>query len=229
MGMNTRENGYGYTAHDLLWAADPRDLTVMAPLPHWIDADWLTCAPVVVRRESAPGTAPIPVGIRGQARNERHQTYLARKSVIRSVKPEMLARAMACGLMAFHREFAALRTLQVLAPQLDAMGLVWGPTGGVGFELASGLPVLRPDSDLDLVVRAAAPLSVEIADALRAMNRSAGCRLDIQIDTGHGAFALMEWRADCRQILLKTDSGPLLTSDPWRLHMRRTSDEARQP
>ena len=110
----------------------------------------------------------------------------------------------------------ALRTLAELAPTLDESGLAWGPTGSVGFQLASGLPVLRMASDLDLLVRAPAPLGAEQLSLLQALGNGAGCRLDVQIDTGHGGFALAEWLRGGASVLLKTDRGPVLTSDPWQ-------------
>jgi phosphoribosyl-dephospho-CoA transferase len=77
------------------------------------------------------------------------------------------------------------------------------------------LPVLRPDSDLDLVVRAPRPLSPSQAAALGALQRQVRCPIDIQVDTGNGAFALAEWSRPARRVLLKTGAGPVLTNDPW--------------
>jgi phosphoribosyl-dephospho-CoA transferase len=102
-----------------------------------------------------------------------------------------------------------------LAPRLQALGLAWGPVGGAGFWLASGLPVLRPTSDLDLLVRAPDPLAPATVAALAALQRDAACRIDIQVDTGRGGFALMEY-ARGGMVMLKTDCGPQLSSDPWQ-------------
>jgi phosphoribosyl-dephospho-CoA transferase len=113
--------------------------------------------------------------------------------------------------------FAPLRALAALAPRLRALGLAWGPTGGAGFFLASGLPVLREDSDLDLLVRSPAPLPRATVDALLAMQAGAGCRVDIQVDTGAGGFALSEYAQGRGRVLLKTGTGPVLVADPWRL------------
>ena len=51
---------------------------------------------------------------------------------------------------------------------------------------------------------------------LKALQGRVACWLDIQIDTGTGGFALNEWLAGRRQVLLKTAGGPLLVEDPWR-------------
>lgn len=194
---------HGYRAHDLLWLdAMPDEMA----LPAWANHS----APLVVRRAmAAPGR--IPVGLRGLRRSERHACEIMAASVLRCVTPEMLA------AMPFDGEsYAALSALQTVAPLLDATGWAWGPTGGVGFALASGLPVLRADSDLDLVLRLDTPPDAAQTEALRAIAAAVtACRLDLQIDTGHGGFAYAEWAAGRSSILLKTDRGPLLTASPW--------------
>jgi phosphoribosyl-dephospho-CoA transferase len=197
-------------AHDLIWVTETARLELDGPSPAWLTPDWLKRAPLVVRRESTPDDR-LPVGLRGIARNQRCKGYLRRAGVARRVTPEMLAAG------AGHRHTVpALDALATLAPALDALGLAWGPTGGVGFFLACGLPVLRPDSDLDLLVRAPQPLSAAQAAALAALQAETACRIDIQIDTGGGAFALAEWSRTAGRVLLKTSTGPVLSDDPWR-------------
>jgi len=197
-----------WRAHDLLWIAGaPAGL-----LPSWADAAWLLQAPLVVRR--APAEAGnIPVGLRGRVRSERHACQIDAASVLRRVTPEMLAGAAA---LAAPGQYAALDTLRALAPRLNDTGWSWGPTGGVGFALASGLPVLRTDSDLDLVLRIERPPDAAQQAMLAALVSSVtNCRLDLQIDTGHGAFAYAEWAASRGKVMLKTDHGPFLTATPW--------------
>jgi phosphoribosyl-dephospho-CoA transferase len=96
-----------------------------------------------------------------------------------------------------------------------ALGLAWGPTGSVGFELATGVAAASTDSDLDVVVRAPEPLPLgnarEIADHL---NRLPTC-VDAQLDTPAGAVMLSEYARGDR-VLLRTPDGPRLTWDPWR-------------
>ncbi len=91
----------------------------------------------------------------------------------------------------------------------------WGITGSVGFALASGVSTLRQDSDLDLLLRAAQPLSRDEARALFSLLQAVPARIDMQIDTGRGGFALAEWAGEADRVLLKTGRGPLLVVDPW--------------
>jgi phosphoribosyl-dephospho-CoA transferase len=199
-----------YQPHDLLFLRLPDRFDAGGAWPDWLDATWLTKAPLVVRREAAPGSL-VPVGARGTRRNERCRGYVQQAAVSRCVMPEMLAHApipAGCTLL-------PLLALAELAPRLDALGLAWGPAGGAGFQLASGLPVLREDSDLDLLVRAPWPLPARLVDRLAGLVDGAPCRIDLQVDTGLGGFALAEYVRGGR-VLLKTAHGPLLVDDPWR-------------
>ena len=202
---------HGYRAHDLLWLDT---MPAGEALPAWATPAWLRQAPLVVRRAtSAPGR--LPVGLRGALRGERHGCEIGVSSVLCRVTPEMLS-ARVAAIAADGRQYGALAALRTVAPLLDATGWAWGPTGGVGFALASGLPVLRDDSDLDLVLRLPAPPDAAQTEALRAIAAAVTtCRLDLQIDTGHGGFAWAEWAAGRSSILLKTNRGPLLTATPW--------------
>ena len=182
--------------HDLLWVDDASAVVPVDALPLWATTAWLAVAPLVVRR--APRLRDrVPIGLRGAARNERCAAWVARDRVIRE-----------SGL-------PCLRALARLACELDESSLAWGVTGSVGFTLASGFDVLRAGSDLDLLVRS--PDSGNAA-ALRALRRStsdAESRIDVQVETPCGAFALKEWLRTGGPVLLKTADGPSLCDDPW--------------
>ena len=42
-------------------------------------------------------------------------------------------------------------------------------------------------------------------------------RVDLQLETPQGAVALREWAGEAPRVLLKTQDGPLLVSDPWQV------------
>jgi phosphoribosyl-dephospho-CoA transferase len=205
----------GAAPHDLLWVTDWQALHAAAPLPAWASADSLGRAPVVVRREWVADRALIPVGLRGRTRSQRLAAYLERGAVRRVVRPETLAQEAAWRGQPQFGPVPALAALGRVAPMLDASGLRWGPGGSIGYALASGLPVLHPDSDLDLVVRVDTPLAPDQARLLKATLSGCECRIDMQIDTGSGGFSFAEWIRENGRVLLKTDIGPFLTSDPW--------------
>lgn len=206
-----------YGPHDLLWPTSRRALISNEVLPDWAHSGRLVHAPVVVRREKPAQPGLIPVGLRGETRSQRFPAYLHCNAVLRVVRPETLARNAVWQNRLTLRHFSAIAALKELTPHLDATGLCWGPTGSVGYTLATGLPVLNAQSDLDLVVRASVPPTPAQIAILRAATSLASCRVDMQIDTGRGAFSFSEWADGQGRVLVKTDLGPLLLVDPWDL------------
>ncbi len=91
---------------------------------------------------------------------------------------------------------------------------VWGITGSVGYALATEVPVLHANSDLDLLIRCPQPVAHHALAEWQQVISQMLCRADTQIETPQGAFALAEWLRDGRA-LLKTSSGPHLVRDPW--------------
>jgi phosphoribosyl-dephospho-CoA transferase len=217
----------------------PMDRVIDAPRPHdllflrpgaafepcsagtrgWLDAAWLAQAPLVVRRATVDG-GRTPVGARGLARNQRCAGTIALADVARRVTPEDLAQGVlaAAGIeadrLAAATALPCVAALLALAPRLAELGLDWGPAGGAGFWLTSGLPILGPGSDLDLLVRVPHPPARATLAALCALQDRAACRIDVQLDNGIGGFALHEY-ARGGKVLLKTVAGPLLVAAPW--------------
>ena len=201
--------------HDLLWLEDASSLIFSEPPPPWAAPVWLAVAPVVVRRAVLADTARIPVGLRGATRSERCAAQVPAHQVVRAVTPEAVARRALHSAPVRDSALPCLQTLARLGPLLDGLPLVWGVTGGVGFSLASGFDVLRADSDLDLILRA--PLASD-AVALRGVAGlldDSEARIDMQVETPFGAFALREWLRTGGAVLLKTSHGPVLTNDAW--------------
>jgi len=195
--------------HDLLFLDRPGAFACDGPRPDWLDP----AAPLVVRREAtAPGI--VPVGARGLQRNERCKGYVAATDVAAVVTPRMLAARALAGASAADGDLPCIAALRALAPRLDALDVDWGPAGGAGYWLACGLPVLRATSDLDLLVRLPRKPSPALVAALCTLHEGQPCRLDIQVDTGAGGFALAEYVRGGR-VLLKTATGPRLVDHPW--------------
>ena len=200
--------------HDLLRLADGTGLSHEESVPAWIPTSLTRAACVVVRRAHAPAGL-IPVGVRGRTRAERFASLLPLDAVAARVTPEDLVCARGWRNMVRARWIRSLRVLDAVDELFAALGLAWGPTGSVGFELATGVAAASTDSDLDVVVRAPEPLPLgnarEIADHL---NRLPTC-VDAQLDTPAGAVMLSEYARGDR-VLLRTPDGPRLTWDPWR-------------
>lgn len=193
--------------HDLLWGMPVSALPADAP-------DWVIEAvrlehPVVVRRSLAP-RALVPVGIRGPRREQRYAALMPRAAIERCVRPEQLTHIRG------EQDWPALQALDHVRPLMDLLALTWGVSGSAGFELASGLPALHQNSDLDLIVRTPRFVSRDWAAELVQILDRAVCRIDVQLQTPFGALALREWAGVSRQVLLKSEHGAWLVDQPWQ-------------
>jgi len=193
--------------HDLIWLTN-REALAGVDEP-WVATVWHPGLPVVVRRD-VDGER-IPVGVRGIRRDQRAAGWTDATQVVRVVSPEQLVESSDL----LRSPFISQPPVQVafqLAQQ--AWPWVWGITGSSGYALATGIPVIHASSDLDLLIRAPQPLSRELLLRWQTPLTDALCRVDTQVDTPLGGFALNEWLRDGR-VLLKTSRGPRLVSDPW--------------
>ncbi len=194
--------------HDLLWLTTLDALEGISEA--WVASAWHTGLPVVVRRD-VDANGRIPVGVRGLKRDQRAAGWVNPANVVRVVTPEQLA--VENDLL--RSPFISQPPVQV-AVQLtrQAWPWRWGITGSTGYALATGIPVIHADSDLDVIIRAPQPLSPAELTLWQSQLSHALCRADTQVDTPEGGFALAEWLRDGKT-LLKTAQGPRLVSDPW--------------
>ena len=195
--------------HDLLWLDAPDALEgVDAP---WVSAQWRPGLPVVVRRDTHPDGL-VAVGVRGLKRNQRAAGWVAPSRIVRRVAPESLANSQQLLQSAFVSQPPVQAAVQLA---LRDWPWDWGITGSVGYALATGVPVLHADSDLDLLIRAPEPLQSTQLEQWWRITTMLPCRVDPQVETPQGGFALAEWLRE-GQVLLKTVLGPRLTRDPWQ-------------
>ncbi|MDR9892592.1 malonate decarboxylase holo-ACP synthase [Pseudenterobacter timonensis] len=198
-----------YRPHDLIWL-NARD-ALEGITESWVDEVWHTGLPVVVRRD-VDGDNRIPVGVRGLKRHQRAAGWVKPDAVVRVVSPEALGAAP----LLLRSPFISQPPVQValqLAQQVWPW--TWGITGSTGYALATGIPVIHAASDLDLLIRAPQPLARDALVVWQDALENALCRVDTQVDTPAGGFALAEWLRDGKT-LLKTSRGPRLETDPWR-------------
>jgi phosphoribosyl-dephospho-CoA transferase len=183
-------------------------------VPAWVPASLARAPWVVVRRARTPAGL-IPVGVRGHTRAERFAALLAPDAVVARVTPEDLAAARGWRHMLRARWVGSLQLLDAVDELFASLGLVWGPTGSVGFELATGVAAAGTASDLDVVVRAPEPWSLENAREIADHLNRLPARVDAQLDAPIGAVTLAEYARGGR-VLLRTPDGPRLIHDPWR-------------
>jgi phosphoribosyl-dephospho-CoA transferase len=192
--------------HDLLRLSTTATDLLSADAPTWAREALRAIPWVVVRRTSAPD-GRIPVGVRGRERAQRYAGTVRRDDVLQTVAPEDLAALDAPA----DRAVGALRALSTVRVPLDETGLAWGPTGSVGFELATGALTVTPTSDLDLVIRAPSlPTALDRLSTLCRRLSQLDVRIDCQVETPFGAIALAELVSASAEVMVKTPGGPLL-------------------
>lgn len=193
-------------AHDLLWGMTPAQLPADAPA--WAIAALAAGQPVVVRRAlSEEGL--VAVGVRSVLREQRLAAFMPLDSIACRVSPEALCQ-VEC-----ERDLPVMQALKQLRPILDDCGWVWGVSGSVGFELASGFAAMHAASDLDLILRAPQMITRNQARKLVELFDQAVCRVDMQLQTPFGAVALREWASGSARVLLKNAHQAALVTNPW--------------
>ena len=157
----------------------------------------------------------IPVGVRGQQRHERCAGFTRLSEVMETRRPDQLRLLLAEDS---RRALQAFRTLSYLESHLAGLDMTWGPGGSVGYELASGIPAVGADSDLDFILFAPKKLEIAKVQDLWRMIGSAPGKVDALVETPCCGFSLEEFvTTSHRKILLRTSDGHILGSNPWNL------------
>ena len=171
--------------------------------------------PWVVVRRGRISDGLIPVGARGSQRHERCAGFTELSEVLETRRPDQLRLLLAEDS---RRTLQAFRTLSYLESHLAGLDMSWGPGGSVGYELASGIPAVRSGSDLDFILFAPKKLEITEAQDLWRMISSAPGKVDALVETPCCGFSLEEFvTTSHRKILLRTNDGRILGSNPWNL------------
>ncbi|WP_144137608.1 malonate decarboxylase holo-ACP synthase [Paraburkholderia sp. BCC1884] len=201
--------------HDLLQL---RSLSVFDDEPPWV-REAFARAPYAVVRRALAADGFVAIGVRGVGRSQRYGTWAQLAEIVHAVSPDMLAKAAPLDGRATLPAFVAFHAMQSDPSGLLAGCFDWGPTGSVGFELTTQIPVVSVSSDLDLLIRTPEPLSLELAAALlnhlQTCGHRAGIRVDAQLETPAGGVALSEWAAGKARVMARHARGPQLIADPW--------------
>ncbi|MEA9390915.1 malonate decarboxylase holo-ACP synthase [Acerihabitans sp. TG2] len=211
--------------HDLLWIDRAQQLDWHLPAPEWVASQWSSALPLVVRRDHGL-SGQIAVGVRGAQRGQRAAAWVPATAIVRTVSPEALiatlpSMASRDDAIARHGSLTVLSALAALAR--IQWPWIWGVTGSCGYMLATGVNVCTPSSDLDLLIRCPVAQTRENFAPLLATIATLPCRVDIQVETPLGGWALLEWLRGGK-VLIKTDRGPVICRDPWTFPMeQRTS------
>ena len=207
-------------AHDLLQISGVVGLVYVGSelpekrCPLWVERS-LQEAPLVVIRRAKLFDGMIPVGVRGSFRQQRSAAYLAPESIRNRITPKQRAANRGWLANARAEEIPAFKVLAGIEEKMANLPLAYGPTGSIGFELASGLPTATSTSDLDLLIRAPERLPMPVAQELITIFSGSPCRVDAQLETPRGAISLAEYVWGQTPLLLRQNGGPVLVDDPW--------------
>ncbi len=195
-----------------LVALRPPDLeNVCGAQPDWVSGALQACPWTVVRRAVAPEKR-IAVGVRGESRSKRWGGFARKEHLARVLSPHELRFEMA---NAARSTLPAMQALRILEKELSFLRMPWGPGGSVAHELASGQPVVRKDSDLDLVIYADHRIDRDFARDLYNTMNMLPAKMDARIENAFCGFALQEYVQNSPQYLVRTQTGPKFVGDPW--------------
>lgn len=200
--------------HDLLEIRSHHDLISYSPLPDWAKES-LSYSPFVVIRRALSPEGQIAVGVRGNTRSERFAAFLPIDRIMQRIAPEDIGEKKEWKQHSQYRNMEIYKCLEELSNYLEALGLIWGPTGSIGFELASGRNVVKNTSDIDLLIRSHAKMPRKTAEQLHFFIKKRKIRVDVQVEAALGAFALEEYAKGISPLLIRTMNGPVLLDDPW--------------
>ena len=208
--------GHAFRPHYLL-AVDPKQLIESiykySSVPEWIEEQIRTTPFVVVRRGLATGQE-IPIGVRGKERNQRWAAS-CNPALVKSITTpwQLLTRPISTSRA---NATPALRTLDLLKERWMDLDHPWGPGGSIGFELATGTHVVKPESDLDIVIYAERHITADEAKSVCARAMDLPATVDIRVETPVFGFSLREFASQSpAAILLRAPSGVILGRNPW--------------
>ena len=198
--------------HDLLLVKSASIEEACMAEPSWVNHALARYPWVVTRRPIAPENR-IAVGVRGWERQQRWGGFMRNDQILKVVAPWYLRSSVA---EKERLSLPAIDSLCFLENELKALSNNWGPGGSVGYELASGAPVVRQESDLDLVLSAPDRFDRDFAKDLLKKIARAPAAVDVRVETPWCGFSLEEYaRGKPGKLLVRTATGPLLTADPW--------------
>jgi phosphoribosyl-dephospho-CoA transferase len=215
----SHHEGHAFQPHYLL-AVDPKQLIEAvhkySSVPEWVEGQMQTTPFAVVRRGLATGHE-IPIGVRGKERNQRWAAFCHPKLVKSIITPsQLLTRPIRTSRA---DATTALRTLDLLKERWIDLDHPWGPGGSIGFELATGTHVVKPESDLDIVIYATRRITADEARSLCARAKDLPAVVDIRVETPVFGFSLWEFaRANPAPILMRAPNEVMLGTDPWAMN-----------
>ncbi|HWL11502.1 MAG TPA: malonate decarboxylase holo-ACP synthase [Ureibacillus sp.] len=191
--------------HDLVQFETIADLENSLNVP-----DWVKHAPAsqnfgVVRRMPITNKI-IPIGLRGDTRDKRHGAFIDESKIVQIITPQSLVNRIEQ-----FKDQIYYPALKDIKDEFEKHNLTWGPTGSVGFEIATGIPVTSPTSDIDICVYVD-EIDTEQLRVIGHFLESRNRRIDVQVEVpAIGAFVLNDYLKSAETgFIVRTKFGPHL-------------------
>ena len=199
--------------HDLVWISGDSELS-SSPYPEWARQAVMRAPVAVVRRELVPADL-VAVGIRGADREQRHATVVCRSAVRFCSTPESLVAELGWSDARTQLSVSFRDALAAIDEFCSKEGLVWGPIGSVGYQLATKLPVTNTKSDLDVMIRCGLPPNRDRLKMFDEHLRTAPVRIDVVLEGPCGGVAMREYLSGDK-VLIKDSRGARLGTFTWQ-------------
>lgn len=193
----------GIMVHDIVKFSNIECLEKIIPFPDWVHSTASSLQYGVVRRMPITNQK-VPIGLRGVTRDQRFGTFIHENNIIEVIKPTSLVSRI--------DQFQGQNyyySLERIREEFNKLKVSWGPTGSVGFELATSIMVTSPNSDIDLSIyldKIENDILKEVGDFIVTLNQ----RIDVQIEVPMlGAVLLQDYLNNKETgFIVRTQYGP---------------------
>lgn len=197
----------GLEVYDILGLKSYQSVFFDTALPQWAN-EFLKKVPYVVVKRGEEKTGMVSIGIRGMMRTQRFGCHMMQDNILKIYKPSELIRCESnCGIW----NKAAPLLASIFEPYKKRM--IFGPTGSVGFELATGYESTTKNSDLDFLIMAKEPLETDVAKELLQKLLKLNIKMDITLGIPIGYIALEEYCNGQAPYMVKSNKGVQLVQE----------------
>ncbi|MEK9196953.1 malonate decarboxylase holo-ACP synthase [Ureibacillus sp. 179-F W5.1 NHS] len=191
--------------HDIVKFNNLDQLEPISVIPEWV-YDAQSAANYGVVRRMPVSNQLIPIGLRGNSREQRFGTFIHENHVVEVITPNSLVNR----IDRFNNKFY-YPILNEIRDQFQKFDLIWGPTGSIGFEIATSINVTTGKSDIDLSIYVDSieeSLLEEVGKCLNGFSKP----IDVQVEVPNiGAFLLKDYLSNKDQgFIVRTAFGPHL-------------------
>ncbi len=193
--------------HDIIKFPNLDKLKRFSSIPEWVFTLSSASNYGVVRRMPISNKL-IPIGLRGEGREQRFGTYIHEDDIVEVITPISLV-----DYIDGFNDRIYYRALKSIRDEFEKLHLLWGLTGSVGFEIATNINVTTIKSDIDISIYVEAideKLLTQVGEFLNRLDK----KIDVQVEIPTvGAFLLNDYLKNQEiGFIVRTPFGPQLCS-----------------